>query len=84
MQLPVIYGIPALHGYDPVLFGKGVYQDALSRLYPEPLPALKAYGVRWHVVANSEEREAELQSGAEPPPILVGQDTIQAEMAKLP
>ncbi len=38
-------GVPALHGYNPLVQRFGRYQTCLDRIFSDPAPALAAYGV---------------------------------------
>ena len=55
-DLPMIYGLPAFTGYDPVVESKPAYMSACERLAREPAAASRAYGIRWalaHETRNS-------------------------------
>ncbi len=53
LQTSGVYGVPVLHGYDPVVEGQPAYRAAVARLKASPAEAGAAYGVRWHLVHRS-------------------------------
>jgi hypothetical protein len=46
-SLPCIYGVTALHGYDPLSENKKPMRDARARIDQNPVLGLSEYGVRW-------------------------------------
>ncbi len=46
-NLPAVYRLPALGGYDPVVENKPPFEFAEERMRQEPTAAARAYGVRW-------------------------------------
>lgn len=55
-DLPVVYGLPAFTGYDPVVECKPPYRFADGRLAQSPTEAARAYGIRWGVMHRACER----------------------------
>jgi hypothetical protein len=51
LNLPMLYGIPAFSGYDPLLEWGASFREAERRLSDQPIEALRAYGVRWHLLS---------------------------------
>ena len=49
-NLPCVYEVPALFGYDPLVQRFSRYNACLKRVLTQPEAALAAYGVRWLVV----------------------------------
>lgn len=50
LNLAVHAGVPAFHGYDPLVQRFGRYVDCATRVMADPRRALAAYGVRWIVI----------------------------------
>ena len=50
--LPGAYGVPAFHGYDPLVENSVPYIDAVVNLRLYPLQAARVYGLRWHLLAH--------------------------------
>jgi hypothetical protein len=46
-RLPAVYGIPAFHGYDPIVEYCGPFSAAADRFRADPPAAARAYGIRW-------------------------------------
>jgi hypothetical protein len=50
--LPSVYGIPAFHGYDPVVENTFPFTAAAAGFRATPLEAARAYGIRWHLTVR--------------------------------
>jgi len=46
------YGVPAFHGYDPVVQCTLPHAYAAQQLLDSPLAAARAYGIRWHLTVR--------------------------------
>jgi hypothetical protein len=49
-NLPLLYGVSAFDGYDPLLRSKPPFQKAIMKLFDHPDEGLRAYGIRWCLI----------------------------------
>jgi hypothetical protein len=59
-ELPSVYGLPAFHGYNPLLDSHELYRSVLVALRKSPRESARAYGIGWFVISTDR------------PPILCG------------
>jgi hypothetical protein len=51
-NLPMLHNIPAFSGYDPLLEWGASFREVQRLLDQRPVEALRAYGVRWHLLST--------------------------------
>jgi hypothetical protein len=56
-NLPTVYGLPALFGYNPLFEHKAAYRRVLERIGKDMGAGLRAYGVRWCLIHRTAFRE---------------------------
>jgi len=49
-NLPCVYEVPAVFGYNPLVERFGRYRSCVDRITEQPRKALSAYGVRWLLI----------------------------------
>jgi len=56
-NLPTVYGLPALFGYNPLVEHNAAYRRVLQRIGKDMGAGLRAYGVRWCLIHRTAFRE---------------------------